>query len=132
MKPVAYFAVLFVALNIASAADEIPAQFSAWGTRGPELPPLPAGWTEVRAETRASEMAKPSEKESAAGLILFQRATFAEIYHDTIPAEHEHGANLRTFAAQGEYEPLTFAFHALEDLKSCAVKIGELKNQNGA
>src|SRR5437868_6370034 len=111
MKAPYYLAFVFFLVNFARAADEIPAQFSAWGTRGPELPPMPAGWTEARAESRASELAKPAEKESAAGLILFQRATFAEIYHDTIPAEHEHGANLRTFAAQGEYEPLTFAFH---------------------
>lgn len=100
------------------AAEELPAQFIAWGTRGPEYPAAPAGMTEVAAEPRHRTPPAPSAEDTARGFILFQRGSFEPIYHDTVPASFETGAKLQAFAAQGQYAPLTIGLYGLEDLKS--------------
>jgi hypothetical protein len=121
---------LFLSFS-ALAADEVPSQFQAWGSRGPGLPPLPAGWTEARGETRVRTPPEPTKEEAARGFILFQRPAFEPIYHDTVPAAFERGAKLRAFATQGQYVPLTFAMHALAPLKSVKVTAGALKTKDG-
>ena len=100
---------------LAVAGQELPAQFQAWGTRGPGLPPAPVGWTEIRAETRARNLPEPTQVEVDSGFIVFQRPPFTAIYHDTVPAGFERAAHLESFAARGQYEPLSFAIYALAD-----------------
>ncbi|MBI3831689.1 MAG: hypothetical protein HY291_19365 [Planctomycetes bacterium] len=127
-----YFLLFTFSMSALAAAEDAPAQFKAWGTRGPGLPPLPAGWTEVPAASNKGAQAQPTETDRARGFVLFQRRAFEELYPDSVPAPHETGVALKAFAAQGQYEPLTFALYALEDLKGCKVSVGALKNEGGA
>lgn len=121
-----------VLTTFALMAEDAPAQFKAWGTRGPGLPPPPGGWTEVPGVSGGGAQAQPTDADRARGFVLFQRKAFEEIFPDSVPAAHETGVTLKTFAAQGQYEPLTFALFALEDLKNGKVTVGELKNAGGA
>jgi hypothetical protein len=121
----------FVAAVTVSARDDIPAQFRAWGSRGPALPSVPPGWTEAPAEPRVRKLPGPNKAEADGGYIIFQRWPFTAVYHDTVPAPFERDAKLEAFAARGQYEPLSFAIHALAELKDIQVSAGELKNQEG-
>jgi hypothetical protein len=108
--PVFSLALLFAAVTVI-AGEHVPAQFQAWGTRGPALPPVPAEWTEARAEPRVPNPPVPTKAEAANGFIIFQRRPFAAIYHDTVPALFARAGRLEAFAAQGQYEPLSFALY---------------------
>src|SRR5260221_7531702 len=123
-------AVIACAAASCAAQDEVP-QFKVWGSSGPEYAPLPAGWTEVPGEPRKRDVPKISDKDQAQGFLVFQRRPEEEVFQDSVPAWHELGAKLQTFAAQGQYVPLTFAIHALDDLKNCAVVIGDWKGPAG-
>lgn len=128
--PVLLLAAHFLAVP-AMVGGEVPAQFQAWGSRGTGLAPVPAEWTEVRAEPRLRNPPKPTEAETAKGFILFQRQPFNPIYQDTVPAAFERAVRLETFAARGQYEPFSFAMYALEALKNVRVSAAELKNKDG-
>lgn len=129
---------LFLSLLITSCClarsyageEEVP-QFKVWGAAGPEFAPLPAGWAEVPGEPRKRELPKPSDSQTAQGFLVFQRRPEEEVYPDTVPAWHELGAKLQTFGAQGQYLPLTFSIHALDDLKNCQLTLGDWKGANG-
>ncbi|MCZ7646754.1 MAG: hypothetical protein M5U26_15950 [Planctomycetota bacterium] len=114
----------------AACAEDVPEQFTLWAAQGPEFPPA-EGWTEDPAEPKVRACPEPTAAEKASGFILFQRAPQDEIYHDTVPAPFERCAEVHAFAAQGEYEPLSFALHALEDLKNCRVRLGAWKSSSG-
>ena len=113
------------------AGENLPAQFQAWGNRGPALPPVPAEWTEVGAEPRVRNPPEPTKAEAANGFIIFQRRPFTAIYHDTVPAAFERAARLEAFAAQGQYEPFSFAMYALAGLKNVQVSATDLRNVVG-
>lgn len=125
-----WFASFLSAATVVAGA-ELPAQFQAWGSRGPGLPPVPVGWTEVGAEPRVRDVPEPIGAEAANGFIVFQRRPFTAIYHDTVPAAFEREAKLEAFAAQDQYEPLSFALYALVELKNVRVTVGDLENQQG-
>jgi hypothetical protein len=114
------------------AAEDVPAQFAAWGTRGPEYPAAPPGYTEVPAEPRHRNPPTPTAEDTARGFVLFQRRPFETIYHDTVPAAFEVGAKLQAFAAQGQYEPLTLALYGLEDLASVSATVDACRGKDGA
>jgi hypothetical protein len=128
--PVFSLALLFAAVT-AIAGEQLPAQFQAWGTGGPALPPMPAEWTEARAEPRVPTTPVPTKAEAANGFITFQRRPFTAIYHDTVPALFERGGRLEAFAAQGQYEPLSFALYALAELRNLRVTATGLTNKAG-
>jgi hypothetical protein len=128
--PVFSLALLFAAVT-AIAGEQLPAQFQAWGTGGPALPPVPAEWTEARAEPRVPTTPVPTKAEAANGFITFQRRPFTAIYHDTVPAPFERGGRLEAFAAQGQYEPLSFALYALAELRNLRVTATGLTNKAG-
>ncbi|MCY3019184.1 MAG: DUF6067 family protein [Planctomycetota bacterium] len=115
----------------AIAGEEVPSQFQAWGSRGPGLAPVPAGWTEVRAEPRVRSAPDPTQDEVANGFMVFERRPFEPIYLDTVPATFERDVRLQAFAAQGQYEPLSFAVYALTPLKNVQVTAGGLKTKQG-
>src|ERR1700722_15859600 len=94
-----------------SAAEDLPPQFAAWGSRGPEYPAAPPGWTEVPAEPRRRELPTPTAADTGRGFIVFQRRPFEAIYHDTVPAAFEVGAKLQAFVAPEQYEPLTIGLY---------------------
>jgi hypothetical protein len=125
-----YLFVIASSIAICTAQDEVP-QFKVWGSKGPEFAPVPDGWAQVPGEPRKRELPKLTDKDQAQGFLVFQRRPEEEVFEDTVPAWHEVGAKLQTFAAQGQYVPLTFSVHALEDLKDCAVTLGDWKGPDG-
>ncbi len=92
---------------------------------------MPADWTEVRADPRVRDTPEPTKEEAANGFIIFQRRPFTAIYHDTVPAPFERGGRLEAFAAQGQYEPLSFGLYALAALRNLRVTATDLTNKAG-
>ena len=104
---------LFSALHAAT-----PAQFSAWGSVCPPLRPVPAGWTLV--EKPLPPWPAPTAEETARG------------YQLTIDPGCGAGDELRATAAQGEYEPVSFVIHALQELKNATVHLDPLAGRRSA
>jgi len=91
------------------------------------LPPKEwAKWKRIEhIETRP--LPEPSELDRARGYMVYARHYLEVIYPNTTPRKEELNPTLRIFAAQGEYEPVTFTVYPLRDLKSCTVSATELK-----
>jgi len=117
-----------LALGDAWALAAPPEQFRVWGSAGPELPPPPDGWTEVRAAPDGLSAIAPTPEEQRRGYILFARDPLAPVSPCSIPFPSERVSELRAFAARGEYEPVSLCIHALEPLKDVAVAAGELRS----
>jgi hypothetical protein len=124
-------AVLAIKMAVATGEESLP-QFKAWGTVGHELAPVQPGWVEVPSEPRHRSEPVLTEEEAANGFMVFQRRPFEPIYHDTVSAAFERGVVLQAIAAQGEYEPLTFAIHARKAQKGLRVTCEGLKTRQGA
>jgi hypothetical protein len=103
-----------------------PEQFTAWGTAGPELPPAPEGWTEVAPAPEALPALVPTAEEQAKGYVLIARDPFLPIPPNCVPAPSERADELRASCTKGEYEPITFAIHALSNLRGVRVEVSEL------
>lgn len=110
----------------------VPEQFQAWGTAGPEFPPAPAGWREEIWKPEGLPPLTPTVEEQRRGCVTFKRDPFSEIDPNSPPAPAERVTNLFAFATPGEYEPVTLAIHALEDLRGVSVGLGELRATNGS
>lgn len=96
------------------------------------LPPEElAKWQET---PQKSEVPEPqwTEQQQADGLAIFARPWVEPVWPDHFPRTHELGAPVRAFAAQNEYEPLTFTIHPLRDFESLTVAVGSLVNESGA
>jgi hypothetical protein len=106
-------------------------QFQVWGRAGPALPPVPPGWTAAERPPELLPPWTPTPEERRRGLVVFARSPFATVTAETTPAAAERTETLVTFAAQGEYEPVTFALRALRPLSSVAVRVGELRSSSG-
>jgi len=127
--------VLMMVVLVAAAAEmgfaAPPEQFGVWGTAGPEFPPPPAGWTEVREAQVGPATVTPTAEEQKRGYIVFARDPLVEVSPYAIPFPSERVGALKAFAAQGEYEPLSFLLHGLEALDGVTVEAGELKSDKG-
>lgn len=121
---------LAVALPCAVLAAP-PALFSAWGTRAPDCPPAPEGWTEVRSAGDVLPALTPNADEQRRGCVVFLRDAMAPIAPDSVPAASERAGEIRTFAARGQYEPLSVGIYALEALDGVKVSVGELRSAAG-
>ena len=51
---------------------------------------------------------------------------------DTYPTDGRYNGELRTFAAQGEFEPVSFQLFAMKDKKDVTFTISDLKSKKGA
>lgn len=51
---------------------------------------------------------------------------------DTYPADGRYNGELRTFAAQGEFEPVSFQLFAMNNKKNVTFTLSDLKNKKGA
>lgn len=72
-----------------------------------------------------SVLAKPTSEEKARGLILYQRPYTELVFPNSVPAEAERVESLSVLAAPGEYEPITVAIYALDDLTAIDVEIAD-------
>ena len=110
----------------------VPLGFSVLGTTVPPEydPPTTTGFTEQLPDTN---MTPPTW---TAGEISQGYAVFATNYEDriypyTLPLREEITDQFQMFSVRGEYEPVTFALHALSHLQSVLVWASDLTGPGG-
>jgi len=128
MRPLAPLLLLLCSPLLAAP----PEQFRVWGSAGPAFPPVPEGWREEPASGATLTPWAPDEQERRQGFVLFARDPFAVVSPRAVPLAGETDPKLRAAAARGEYEPITFAIHALEPLEGVTVRLSTLKTKGGA
>jgi len=69
-----------------------------------------------------------TEQQKQDGLALFTRPWVEPVWPDQFPRQHELDAPVRAFAAQNEYEPLTFTLFPLKDFSNLNISVGKLIN----
>ena len=138
---------------VAAAPEPVPEQFAVWGTLGKEIEyrrctaqqvdeMKKAGKTDAeidranqtydcRAWPEVQDMnEKPptvfTDQERRDGYVLFTRPYVDPVYTYTVPEAAERTSDLAVFAAQGQYEPITFSVHALKDLKEVGAEVSSL------
>ena len=84
-------------------------------------------WKEVPREDR-NPAPQWSEAEKARGFACYTRPWADPIWPRHVPLQHEIDAPVRAFAAPGEYEPLTFALHALKPLERVEITLSAFTN----
>jgi len=136
-----------------------PEQFRVWGTLGQEIRWRTLGRATIdklKAEGRTQaeidykrryydvrewpEVQLDSEKpntlftdlDKQKGYVLFGRHYMSRVYYYTVPRADERLRALKVFAAQGEYEPITFAIHALRDIKEVKADVSPLRSGEAA
>lgn len=110
----------------------VPEQFRVWGTVGPELPAPPPGWSEETPEPEGLPALAPTAEEQRNGCVVVARDPFSEVDPGAPPAPSERATALVTFATCGEYEPITLAICALEDLRNVRVQLATLRTAAGS
>lgn len=108
-----------------------PEQFRVWGTAGKETPPLPSGWTVVESEPEELPTLVPSREERQRGFVLFACDPLQPVDSAAVPAAAGRTAELRSYAARGEYEAVFLGIHAVEDLAGIQVAVSELRSVAG-
>gem|GEM_PF-2658658 len=100
-----------------AAAAEAEAEIAAIEKEIDFLPPeLASRWT-LRERPVSEPLAELTAAERERGYVLFQRHYLRDLYPDSRPARAEIEAPVSTFAAAGEFEPLTFCIYPLRDLR---------------
>jgi hypothetical protein len=96
------------------------------------LPPdVAAQWHETEhVDPRPLPEFSPADRRR--GYALFARHWSEVIYPGTVPRQSELDPRLQAFASLGEYEPVTFTVHPLEDLSGVTVTAGELRSGDAA
>jgi len=70
-------------------------------------------------------------EETRNGYLTFVRHYLDEVFPNTVPQREEVRREMKIFAAANEYEPATFAIHALEKLQEVQVTVSDLVSQRG-
>lgn len=73
-----------------------------------------------------AEMPPVSEQERRRGFVAFVPHWLATVYPNSVPRPIDLKRPLSCFACPGEYEPLTVAIRALQDLKTVRCTVGDL------
>ena len=119
MKALGLLMLVFLIASLRAAA---PVQFEVWGSAGPALPTASPGWREGSPEPEALPPFIATAAEQRRGCVVFARDPFDEVGPGGRPAGSERFAVASTFATPGEYEPVTLAIYALDDMP--AVRVG--------
>jgi len=139
-----------------SPAAEVPELFKVWGKIGPDVRYRIATQGEIDTGAKRGQTAEYvrnlydvrawpekqtpgqcpnttfTDAEKKQGYVLFARHYMDRVFPYTIPHASERISEVRTFAAQGEYEPLTFSIHAINELKDVKVEISDLSSGGAA
>jgi len=84
-------------------------------------------WPEVQLDSEKPALL-PTDSERQRGYVIFGRHYMSRVYYYTVPRPDERLGALKAFAAQGEYEPITFAIHALRDIKQAKADVTSLRS----
>ena len=90
--------------------------------------PLPANVREIPFEESAPVPAL-TDSEQQRGYLLFHRPIMDPIYPNTHPLPGERLDSLTAFAAQGEFEPVTFALYPTRPLQNLKVRASALTSE---
>ncbi|MFH0797306.1 MAG: glycoside hydrolase domain-containing protein [Candidatus Omnitrophota bacterium] len=96
----------------------------------PRKEDIPKDFSEIELVDKTPMFQTTPEQEKN-GYIIFKRPTVEIVYEAVIPREDEVVSELNGFATPGEYDPVTFCVRTLKELKGVAVKVTDLKNENG-
>ena len=72
-----------------------------------------------------------TEQQRQDGVAVYARPWCEPVWPDHKPRQHELDAPVRAFAAQGEYEPMTFTLHALRAVTNVDVRLSAMVCTNG-
>jgi hypothetical protein len=98
--------------------------------RARQQPTVPEAYREMPfIETAVEPVLNDEERER--GFLLFQRPIMEPVYPNTHPRAHERVVELQAFAAQDEFEPLTFSLYPVRDLKNMRVRVSNLNGDAG-
>jgi len=90
-------------------------------------PSVPENYTEQPfVETAPKPQLTAEEQER--GFLLFQRPITEQVYPNTHPLDYERLEGLSAFAAQEEFEPVTFSIYPTRKLENLKVRCSALKN----
>jgi hypothetical protein len=92
---------------------------------------VPEGYRELPFEEE-SPPPTLSKEERNRGFMLFQRPITEPVHPNSHPHSDERLKHLYAFAAQGEFEPITFSLYPVRDLKNLRVRVSDLRGPNGA
>ncbi len=121
---------LVACLIIFPAAEEPSVRSEILAPLEQEVYFLPPSVAEKWKETRHVDdrpMPELAESDRARGYAVFARHWSEVIYPNTVPRAEELNPQLRIFASQGEYEPVTFTVMPLVDLPDAKVAAGDLR-----
>ena len=100
--------------DIAKITDERKKAFlSRWARKEPKIE-TPA----LRVDDEAKRL----------GYVVFLKNYLKLVFPQTTPEPHEYGDTIRTFAAQGEWEPVSFCIRPIRDLKDVTVTVSGLRS----
>lgn len=116
--------------SVGTAAGEGPELFSVWAEAGPEFPAVPEGWRgEAKPEVPSGFAAADRDRER--DFVLFARDYARAVGPYAQPDGDERIGELRAFVTPGEYEPISFVVHALEDIQDLRLAVGDLVAASG-
>lgn len=124
-----FLSVLLILISRFSYCDE-PKVFYAEGKQAPEAV-IPEGWEEEIESPNMQRSAQPSENDIKKGYTLFKTNYLKLINENTHPPQDEEAIELNIFTSLGEYEPITFAVMALDNLYGVKVKVEDLVSIDG-
>jgi hypothetical protein len=90
-------------------------------------PSVPAGFKEIP-YTEKRPLPEFNDTEKTFGFMLFSRSIMQPVYKVSIPRASERIEDVSAFAAQGEYEPVTFSIYPLRDIKNMRVQVSDLRS----
>lgn len=110
----------------AAGDGAVPSQFIAWGTAGPELKPVPVGWTSIRAESSPFSDHTFSPQDLDRGFVVFPQEPFGPIQ----PLADDSSGLVAT-TTLGAYEPLALGIYGLEPCRGLRAEVSELRSPEG-
>ncbi len=113
------------------AVPAIPCAGSVDVSWRPEPPKVEDGLVE-RVFVDDKPAPKPTQIEQGRKFILYSRPMAELIFPNSVPMAKERVTQLKTFAAPGQYQPVTFAVYTLGDLSNIRVTAGALRTAKGA
>ena len=116
-----------------STERDIPLGFSVLGTIVPpeyENPSL-HGFTEQFPPTD-TDIPKWTQEQVDRGYVTYVKNYLDYIYPRTKPSQANITNRLSSFSARGEYEPITFAIYAIDEMTDVSVSVSDLTGPAGS
>ncbi len=117
----------FLLFCVKERVDAQPLNFSVQGNNIPQIT-IPLNWKLIDDKPIFSNI---KEFNGKYGYIIFKKNYLELTDLNTVPKLNEITEQLETFISLDEYEPITFAVYAQEDLKNVSIKTADLINEKG-